>query len=83
VSTAATSAWFDGDKFHPALPGNYKVRNRVRLNHRNPNALIGAKRFWDGQRWLCWEGGLQSVFGDHSSHQWCGLASDPAEAAPC
>jgi hypothetical protein len=65
--------WFRANAFHPALPGYYKVRGGAHLPFRSPLRLVGVDlRFWNGSVWLTWERGLQSVFGRHASHEWCG-----------
>jgi len=66
--------WFRGDAFHPALPGYYEVRNNTRMHHRSKHLLVGKnQRYWDGFRWLTWEGGHLSVFGAHKTHEWRGV----------
>ena len=72
--------WFPC-KTLPAYPGTYRVRNNptARLSARSRHTLVGSDmRYFDGQRWILAVGWLQtSVFGNHPSHEWQGLALPP------
>lgn len=69
------SPWFPAS-IKPAHVGIYEMRGREHWNCRT--ALKGARiRFWDGAIWRAWEGGPQSVFGGHATHEWRGLADRP------
>lgn len=73
TATSQATDWFNGDQYHPALPGYYQVRTCYKHHPRSQWRLVGADmRYWDGVRWLTWEGGHESTFGQHVSHQWRG-----------
>lgn len=61
----------------PVHIGRYEVQGK---EHWNCKSFLrgGPLRYWDGEMWRAWEGGPQSVFGGHHSHQWRGLAERAA-----
>lgn len=73
--------WFPAS-VKPARKGWYEVGSAKVLHHRSPGHLTGRPfRYWTGHRWVTaspsasWS--FTSIFGEHSAHQWRGLAKKP------
>lgn len=72
--------WFPGS-VSPVRPGRYEVRHdpASQPHHNSRFRLTGRFRLFDGVYWRggwTWED--KSIFGTHHSHQWRGLARQPA-----
>lgn len=70
--------WYSGDQ-KPVRRGWYEVRNAPDMSRRNRLWLLGRPwRYWTGYRWMTASPSMSwsfpSVFGEHKSHQWRGIA---------
>lgn len=74
--------WFPGS-VKPARPGLYEVGHAWAMHRNSRNFLTGHRRFFNGKHWRAgWCGESVSIFGNHPSHVWRGLASDPSKGQP-